>query len=143
MILPVLKFVVFSLAPFLLLLWSTSPDLWLKISSSACLVGDNPSSLLDLPSGLFSSEEAVVKSLICDNLDLSAVDYALTAPVDEERLVPSLFSLEKDNSVPLLTPVAVPPAPTRTPWLLIGLVLMGLNMYFLQLSPVSSLWSPL
>ncbi|KAJ9085442.1 hypothetical protein DSO57_1014093 [Entomophthora muscae] len=50
----------FSLAPFLLLLWSTLPDLWSKIASSAFLVGNNPSSLLDLPSGLMFSGQVEV-----------------------------------------------------------------------------------
>ncbi|KAJ9063178.1 hypothetical protein DSO57_1002911 [Entomophthora muscae] len=75
MILPVLKFVVFF-GPILLLLWSTLPDFWSKITSSAWLVGDNPSSLLNLPSGLLLSGEAVMKSLTCNNLDLNAVGYA-------------------------------------------------------------------
>ncbi|KAJ9062010.1 hypothetical protein DSO57_1015248 [Entomophthora muscae] len=88
MILPVLKFAVFSLTPFLLLLWSMLSDLWSKISS-----------LLDLPSGLLFSGEAVVKSLTCDNLDLDGVDHALPAPVDVEGLMASLLSLEKDNLV--------------------------------------------
>ncbi|KAJ9056473.1 hypothetical protein DSO57_1032730 [Entomophthora muscae] len=36
-----------------------------------------------------------------------------------------------------------PSAPACTPCLLTGLALMALNAYFLQLSPVSFLWSPL
>ncbi|KAJ9074007.1 hypothetical protein DSO57_1010564 [Entomophthora muscae] len=83
MILPVLKFVVFSLAPFLLLLWSTLPDLWSKITSSSWLVGKNPSSLLNLPNGLLFSGEAVVKSLTCDNLDLDDAVHAPFAPVEQ------------------------------------------------------------
>ncbi|KAJ9068462.1 hypothetical protein DSO57_1028385 [Entomophthora muscae] len=51
-------------------------------------------------------------------------------------------SPEKHNSVPLQAPTTPPPTPTCTPWLLAGLVLMGLNAYFPQLSPASSLWSP-
>ncbi|KAJ9068807.1 hypothetical protein DSO57_1024996 [Entomophthora muscae] len=46
-------------------------------------------------------------------------------------------------SVPLGPSMVSSPAPTCTPWLLTGLILMGLNAYFHQLSPVSSLWSPL
>ncbi|KAJ9068987.1 hypothetical protein DSO57_1023193 [Entomophthora muscae] len=143
MILPALKFVVFSLAPFLLLLWSTSPDLWGKISLSAHLVGRDPSSLWDLPSGLLFSGEAVAKSLTCDDLDLDTVDH--TSPVSEEAvpLMPPLLSMVQSHSVPLRTSKVSSPAPTCTPWLLTSLILMGLNTYFPQLSPVSSLWSPL
>ncbi|KAJ9065489.1 hypothetical protein DSO57_1019077 [Entomophthora muscae] len=54
----------------------------------------------------------------------------------------SLPDLEKSDSVPLRAPVVLPPALTCTPWLLTGLMLMVLNVYFPQLSPVSSLWSP-
>ncbi|KAJ9068202.1 hypothetical protein DSO57_1031056 [Entomophthora muscae] len=55
----------------------------------------------------------------------------------------SLPSLAQSNSVPLVAPEVFPPTLTRTPWLLTGLMLMGLNTYFPQLFPVSSLWSPL
>ncbi|KAJ9063474.1 hypothetical protein DSO57_1000061 [Entomophthora muscae] len=50
--------------------------------------------------------------------------------------------VQKNVVTPRSSKVASP-APTRTPWLLTGLILMGLNAYFPQLSPVSSLWSPL
>ncbi|KAJ9049352.1 hypothetical protein DSO57_1025475 [Entomophthora muscae] len=143
MILPVLKFVVFSLGPFLLLLWTTSPDLWSCISSSACLVGDNLSSLLHLPGELFISGESVVKSLTCNDLDLHTNDYAVPAPTLEEMTVFIPPSLDGNNSVPLQAPVKLSPFPTCTPWLLTRLELIGLNAYFPQLSPVSSLWSSL
>ncbi|KAJ9085709.1 hypothetical protein DSO57_1011411 [Entomophthora muscae] len=142
MILPVLKFVLFSLAPFLLLIWTTSPNLWSQISSSACLVGDNPSSLLHLPGGLLISGEALVKSLTCYNLDLHTADHALTASVVEEMLVSSLPSLEENELMPLQAPVMLPPAPTCTPWLLTGLVLMGLNVYFLHSYSLCSFCGP-
>ncbi|KAJ9063143.1 hypothetical protein DSO57_1003275 [Entomophthora muscae] len=143
MILPVLKFVVFSLAPFLLLLWLISPDLWSKITSSAQLVGDHPSSFLDLPSGLLLSGEAVVKSLTCDDLDLNAVDYVLPFTEGEKTSVPPPFST---NESVLVSPEVLeipPPVVSRAPWVITGLMLMGLNSYFPQLSPVSSFWSPL
>ncbi|KAJ9067857.1 hypothetical protein DSO57_1034898 [Entomophthora muscae] len=53
------------------------------------------------------------------------------------------LGLEKSNLAPFQAPVMLPPTPTCTLWLLTDLVLMGLNVYFLQLSPGSSLWSPL
>ncbi|KAJ9072146.1 hypothetical protein DSO57_1030307 [Entomophthora muscae] len=143
MILPVAKFIVFSLAPFLLLLWSTSPDLWGKISSSARLVKENPSGLWDLSSGLLFYGEAVIKSLECNNLDLDIIDSTLTTLVEELPPMISLPSADQGNSAPLVTPEVLPLTPTCTPWLLAGLMLMGLNAYFPQLSPASSLWSPL
>ncbi|KAJ9058699.1 hypothetical protein DSO57_1009778 [Entomophthora muscae] len=143
MILPVLKFNVFSLAPFLLLLWSTLPDLWSKITSSARLVGDHPSSLLNFPSGLLLSGEAVVKSLTCDDLDLNVVNYILPSTKGETTSVPPPFS--QNESVPVPPEVLeIPPSVIScAPWVITGLVLMGLNSYFPQLSPVSSFWSPL
>ncbi|KAJ9065895.1 hypothetical protein DSO57_1014937 [Entomophthora muscae] len=143
MILPVTKFVVFSVAPFLLLLWSTSPYLWSKISSSARLMSEAPSSLLSLPGSLLYSREAMVKSLTCNDLYLDDVGYASLAPVGNKVPMSSLPDLEKSNSVPLRAPAMSPSAPTCTPWLLTSLALMALNAYFPQLSPVSSLWSPL
>ncbi|KAJ9056499.1 hypothetical protein DSO57_1032445 [Entomophthora muscae] len=104
-----------------------TPNLWSKISSSAWLVGDNPSSLLDLPSGLLFSREAVVKSLTCNDLDLDDIDFTQFAPAGKEVSMASVPSLEKSNLVPLQVPEAPPPAPTHTPWLLAGLMLMDLN----------------
>ncbi|KAJ9055465.1 hypothetical protein DSO57_1003545 [Entomophthora muscae] len=143
MILLALKFVFFSLAPFLLLLWSTSPDLWGKISLLTRLVGSNPASLWDLPSSLLFSREAVVKSLTCDNLDLDVVELALPSSEEVVPPTPPLPSMVQKNVVTPGSSKVASPAPTRTPWLLTGLILMGLNAYFPQLSPVSSLWSPL
>ncbi|KAJ9061835.1 hypothetical protein DSO57_1016598 [Entomophthora muscae] len=143
MILPVLKFVVFSLAPFLLLLWSASPDLWSHLSSSARLVRGNPVNLLHFPGELFISGEAVVKSSTCNDLDLHADDYAMLAPVLEEMLELTPPNLDRNNLIPLQAPVKLPSALTCTPWLLVRLALIGLNAYFPQLSHVSSLWSPL
>ncbi|KAJ9078582.1 hypothetical protein DSO57_1005425 [Entomophthora muscae] len=57
--------------------------------------------------------------------------------------MPPLSSLGKSDSVPLEALKVSPPAPLCAPWLITGLVLMGLNSYFSQLSPASLLWSPL
>ncbi|KAJ9072955.1 hypothetical protein DSO57_1021584 [Entomophthora muscae] len=143
MIFPVLRFVVFSLVPFVLLLWTASPNLWSWISSSVCLAGDNSSSLLHIPGALLLLGETIVKSLTCDNLDFHAIDLTVPTPTLEEVPAPALPSLEGNNLAPLQAPSNLPHAPTCTPWLLAGLVLMGLNAYFPQLSPASSLWSPL
>ncbi|KAJ9080352.1 hypothetical protein DSO57_1025953 [Entomophthora muscae] len=143
MILPVIRFVVFSLAPFLLLLWSTSPDLWSKLSSLAQLASAAPSSLLSLTGSLLYSGEAVVKSLTCDDLDLEDVNHAPPAPVGKKVPMSPPPGLEKSELVPLCASAILPSTPTCTPWLLTGLALMALNAYFPWLSPVSSLWSPL
>ncbi|KAJ9066108.1 hypothetical protein DSO57_1012743 [Entomophthora muscae] len=143
MILSAVKFVVFSLAPFLLLLWSTSSDFWGEISSSAWLVGKDPSSLWGLSSGLLFSGGAVVKRLTCNDLDLDTVDHTLLASKGDVSSMPPLPSAVKSNPVPLVLPKVSSPAPSCTPWFLTGLMLMGLNAYFPQLSPVFSLWSPL
>ncbi|KAJ9075896.1 hypothetical protein DSO57_1031307 [Entomophthora muscae] len=84
MILPALKFVVFSLAPFVMLLWTSFLVLWSYISSLVHLVSDDPSSLLHLPSGFLISGEALVRSLTCNNLDLYSQDSAFLAPFTEE-----------------------------------------------------------
>ncbi|KAJ9080099.1 hypothetical protein DSO57_1028616 [Entomophthora muscae] len=69
-----------------MLLWTTSPNLRARISSSVRLMGDNPSILLHLHGELFISGEAVVKSLACDDLDLYADDYTIPSPSLEELL---------------------------------------------------------
>ncbi|KAJ9083965.1 hypothetical protein DSO57_1029006 [Entomophthora muscae] len=126
MIIPAIKFVVFSLAPFVLLLWSTLPDF-----------------LLNVPSGLFLSGEAVVKNLTCDDLDLNVVDSISPSTEGERTSVPSLPSLGESASVSPEVLEMPSPVASCAPWVITGLVLMGLNSYFPQLSPVSSFWSPL
>ncbi|KAJ9068644.1 hypothetical protein DSO57_1026526 [Entomophthora muscae] len=115
-------------------------NLWGQLSSFALLVGDNLSSLLRFPATLLISGKALVKSLTCDNLELHLTNPFLLVPTTKG--IPSLPSpqWESNNSVPLLTPEALIPVPSCAPWLLNGLTLMGLNAYFPQLSPVSSLW---
>ncbi|KAJ9086782.1 hypothetical protein DSO57_1000407 [Entomophthora muscae] len=129
MVLPVLKLVAFSLTSFLLLLWSTLPNLWSKITSSA--------------RGLLLSGEAVVKSLKCDDLDLNVNNYILPSTEGERILVPSLPSLDKSASVSPEALEIPPPVAPWPPWVITGIALMGLNSYFPQLSPVSPFWSPL
>ncbi|KAJ9062029.1 hypothetical protein DSO57_1015074, partial [Entomophthora muscae] len=70
----VAKFVILTLVPTLLLIWSTSSELWAGISSSDYLAGNNPSQLLylldNLPgkaNDLLSTEENLVYSLTCNN----------------------------------------------------------------------------
>ncbi|KAJ9082278.1 hypothetical protein DSO57_1006063 [Entomophthora muscae] len=84
-----------------------------------------------------------MKSLTCDDLDLDVADYILPSSKGERTSIHSLPSLERSNSAPLEVLEVPPPTASRAPWVITGLVLMGLNSYFPQLSPVSSLWSPL
>ncbi|KAJ9087247.1 hypothetical protein DSO57_1034980 [Entomophthora muscae] len=102
-------------------------------------MGNNPSCLLQLPTSLLISGEALVNILTCNDLDLYSLDHTLFAPLVEEVPTPSPPLLENEDFVPPLTPKVL----VCAPWLLTGLVLMGLNAYFSQLSLVSSLWSPL
>ncbi|KAJ9048487.1 hypothetical protein DSO57_1034683 [Entomophthora muscae] len=90
MLIPICKFVVLTLYLFLLLIWSTSPDLLGKISSSVLRVSDNPSHLLhlddDLPGkvqDLLISDKHLVKSLTCDDLDPFLLDL-LPGPLRKE-----------------------------------------------------------
>ncbi|KAJ9055844.1 hypothetical protein DSO57_1039047 [Entomophthora muscae] len=48
----------------------------------------------------------------------------------------------KDIPTPPDLPITPESAPKRTSWLLTSMLLMGLNVYLLQLSPVASLWTP-
>ncbi|KAJ9075064.1 hypothetical protein DSO57_1000346 [Entomophthora muscae] len=143
MILPVLKFLAFTLAPFVILLLTTAPDLWSQFLTSARLMGTNPYSLLHLPGEILVLGETIVKGLTCDDLDFSAVDNAVPAPSLGEMLVSTPPSLEVNHLSSHQAPVELPSAHIHTPWLFARLALMGLNAYFPWLSPVSSLLSPL
>ncbi|KAJ9073140.1 hypothetical protein DSO57_1019772 [Entomophthora muscae] len=113
------------------------------IKICACLVSDDPSSLLLFPSDLLTSREALVKILTCNNLDLYSAGSILPTPSTKES-PPSLPLLQDDTDSVSLMETEVPTlSPSCSPWLVTGLVLMGLNSYFPQLSLVSSLWSSL
>ncbi|KAJ9052836.1 hypothetical protein DSO57_1030150 [Entomophthora muscae] len=75
------NFVVYTLAPALVLIWCTTPDLWGCISHSIHHVGAYPDNFMHLleniPSctqDIFATSENVVRSLTCDNLEPSAID---------------------------------------------------------------------
>ncbi|KAJ9068184.1 hypothetical protein DSO57_1031243 [Entomophthora muscae] len=87
--------------------------------------------------------EVLVKSLTCNNLDLYSVDPVLLASVVEGASPSPPPQLESNNSAPLQAPEVPTLVPSCAPWLFTGLMLMGLNTYFPQLSLVYSLWSPL
>ncbi|KAJ9054088.1 hypothetical protein DSO57_1018214 [Entomophthora muscae] len=139
-----LKFVAFTLAPALMMIWTTSPDLWSHVSHSFHHVGSNPSRFVhmfeDLPGrdqDILVTSENIVRSLICDDLEF----YAL-------KPVPSIFPMPLPSEAPV-TQVQEKglgiqePVPKRSLWLLSSMILMGLDSYFLQLSAISSLWTPL
>ncbi|KAJ9056478.1 hypothetical protein DSO57_1032658, partial [Entomophthora muscae] len=93
MLVPILKFVVFTLLPALLFIWSTSLDLWERISSSVLIVSNNPSHLLylaeDLPGraqDFITSSEHLVKSLTCDDLDLFFLEVFLGLLYEEDPI---------------------------------------------------------
>ncbi|KAJ9070104.1 hypothetical protein DSO57_1011719 [Entomophthora muscae] len=111
-IFPTLKFVVFSLASVLLLVWKTFPDLWCQISSSVCLVGDDSSRLLYLPNELLSSGEILARSLTCGDLDLYYPDLDLNTPFFKKTLVPPFPQLEEKFSGPQQTSKVLERVPT-------------------------------
>ncbi|KAJ9060087.1 hypothetical protein DSO57_1034577 [Entomophthora muscae] len=90
----------FTLAPLVILLWTTAPKLWSRFSTSAQLVGNNPSSLLYLPGKLFVSGEKIVKSLTCDNLEFPPVDYTKSVPRWRWFLPPPLMTRTKATHLP-------------------------------------------
>ncbi|KAJ9051094.1 hypothetical protein DSO57_1007780 [Entomophthora muscae] len=92
-----------------------------------------------LCSHLLISGEALFKSLNCDDLDLYSSNHTLPAPLAEEVPTSAPPLWESNNSVPLPTPEVLVHVSTHTPWLLTSLVLMELNAYFPQVSPMSSL----
>ncbi|KAJ9061659.1 hypothetical protein DSO57_1018511 [Entomophthora muscae] len=123
-------------------------DPWAQLSSSAYHVGDNPNCLLYLPEDLsgraqdlFATGENLMKSLTCDNLDLSLPSFNLKSLCNEVDLGHDIPT-KKPKSIPQAAPALQEYAPKRAPWLLEGMVMMGLNSYFSQLSSVSSLWTP-
>ncbi|KAJ9061085.1 hypothetical protein DSO57_1024091 [Entomophthora muscae] len=101
---PFVKFVVFTLAPALVMIWSMSPDLWTCISHSFYHVGSNPSQFLHMfedisgqAQEILVTSENVVKSLTCNNLELSAIELVPPAP---PGLVFPVFPLSKTPVVP-------------------------------------------
>ncbi|KAJ9063106.1 hypothetical protein DSO57_1003635 [Entomophthora muscae] len=76
MLFSALKFLVFTLALTLMLIWSTLPELWVHVFSLVQLVRENLGQLLylldDLSDSvhfLLSTEKNLVKRLTCDNLE--------------------------------------------------------------------------
>ncbi|KAJ9082402.1 hypothetical protein DSO57_1004971 [Entomophthora muscae] len=145
MLIPIFKFVIFSVSLVLLFIWSNSPDLWVQISSSVLRASNNSSNLLyfveDLPGRvheLLIYSEHLVKSLTCDNLDPSLLDL-LPDCLQEEYSPLFMLPVKEPQPISQSTPGSQDQSTQRTPWLLAGMGLMGLNFYFPQLSFLSSL----
>ncbi|KAJ9069454.1 hypothetical protein DSO57_1018374 [Entomophthora muscae] len=147
MLVPLAKFVVFTLAPALVMIWSTSPDLWGNISHSFHSIGANPNQFLhifeDIPRRaqyILTTNENIVRCLVCDELEFPASKQPPLRPKVCPAQRPSEDPIVQAQEDGLGTQES---APKSSPWLLGGMILMGLDFYFPQLSAVSSLWMPL
>ncbi|KAJ9078086.1 hypothetical protein DSO57_1010458 [Entomophthora muscae] len=80
---------------------------------------------------------------MCDNLDLPSSDLISLIPAVKGVSSSPSPQLEINNPVFLQVSENATHIPSWVPWLLTGLVLMGLNTYLPQLSLMSFLWSPL
>ncbi|KAJ9049277.1 hypothetical protein DSO57_1026337 [Entomophthora muscae] len=144
MLVPLVKFVIFTLAPTLFLIWSTSPKLWTPISSSAYLADEDPSFLLYLleflpgkANGLLSTGEPLVCSLTCDDMEFTLLTVVPLSHLHKDSWVPApveSIALSPTNSMPSTPEVA----PRCTSWLVAAVFLMILNAYLPQLTPVQA-----
>ncbi|KAJ9064655.1 hypothetical protein DSO57_1028104 [Entomophthora muscae] len=91
---------------------------------------------------LLVTSENLIKSLTCNDLEVFFLKTDLQTPQKLDPSKPS-HSMKPKHNVP--EEEFNPPeyAPKRTPWLLDGILLMGLDSYFPQLSSASLLWTPL
>ncbi|KAJ9087850.1 hypothetical protein DSO57_1029017 [Entomophthora muscae] len=91
---------------------------------------------------LFITSEILVKSLTCDDLEVTPFE---PVPLTSQRIDPSEPhpSVEAKPTVPEEEKLPLEHAPKRTPWFLGGVFLMGLDSYFPCLSSASLLWMPL
>ncbi|KAJ9080684.1 hypothetical protein DSO57_1022349 [Entomophthora muscae] len=149
MLVPFAKFVVFTLAPALVMIWCTTPDLWGCISHLFHHVGANPDQFLHIFGDLtrqaqdvFTTSENVVSSLTCDDLELVTSNISPSVSSGPPPPLP-LSSEAPVVLVPGGDKVVSESTPKCAPWLLSGMILMGLDFYFPRLSAVSSLWTPL
>ncbi|KAJ9062138.1 hypothetical protein DSO57_1013831 [Entomophthora muscae] len=131
MLLPLAKFIIFTLAHTLFLIWSISPELWSQIFSSVYLVGKNPCQLLyfldNLPekaNSLLSTGENLVQSLTCDNIEFALPTEVLASHQYEDTHMPTLVEL-KDLSPPFSMPLTPGVAPKYTFWRIAGVRSQG------------------
>ncbi|KAJ9081891.1 hypothetical protein DSO57_1010101 [Entomophthora muscae] len=87
MLVSLLNFVTFTLAPALVMIWTTSPELQRHISYSFYHVGSNPTQFMhmfkDIPGcsqDILVTSENLARSLICNDLELSALQPVLPTP---------------------------------------------------------------
>ncbi|KAJ9060143.1 hypothetical protein DSO57_1034097 [Entomophthora muscae] len=149
MLVHLIKFVAFTLDPVVLMIWSTSLDLWTQITHFFHYVGTNPSQFMhileDIPrqaQEILATSKNVVRSLTCDNLEFPTHEPNLSVPPNLTPPIPPFFEapvvLASEESEAVQES-----APKCASWLLGGMILMGLDSFFPQLSNVSSLWMPL
>ncbi|KAJ9079518.1 hypothetical protein DSO57_1034659 [Entomophthora muscae] len=133
MLVSFLKFMACTLASALVMIWTTSPDLWSCVSHTFHHVGSNPSqfehmfeNLLGQAQNILVISENVVRSLTCDDLKLSALETVPSMPLS---LAPSvslpsevLVNLDQGESLGIQEH-----APKRATWLLDGMIFMGLD----------------
>ncbi|KAJ9050613.1 hypothetical protein DSO57_1012816 [Entomophthora muscae] len=110
MLVPLAKFVIFTLVLALFLIWSTSPKLWTCISSSVYLAGVNLYNLLHLldnlpgkATGLLFTGETLVCSLTCNN-----VEFALPSEAPTNHLCENSCMADPEESV-ALPPINIMP----------------------------------
>ncbi|KAJ9072675.1 hypothetical protein DSO57_1024929 [Entomophthora muscae] len=92
-----LKFVAFTLAPALVLVWTTSPELWSCVSHSLHLVGSDPSHFIHVFDNfpgwtqvILATIENIVRSLTCDDLKLPFLEISFaTPPLQLSQMPPS------------------------------------------------------
>ncbi|KAJ9056957.1 hypothetical protein DSO57_1027062 [Entomophthora muscae] len=131
MLLSFAKFIIFTLAHTLFLIWSISPEPWTQIFSSVYLVGKNPCQLLyfldDLPekaNSLLSTGENSVHSLTCDNVEFALPTEVLASHQYENTHIQTLVEL-KDLSLPVSMPLTPGVAPKYTSWCIAGVRSQG------------------
>ncbi|KAJ9064281.1 hypothetical protein DSO57_1032163 [Entomophthora muscae] len=95
---------------------------------------------LKISCGSPRTSKTLVYSLTCNNVEFALPTEAPIIHMYEDSCLPSSESV-------VLSPInSMRPTPEVLPrctsWLVLGVLLMGLNMYLPQLSPVGFFWSP-
>ncbi|KAJ9051215.1 hypothetical protein DSO57_1006756 [Entomophthora muscae] len=145
MILPVLRLVVFFLVHFLLFLWTTSPNLWSCISSSACLARDKPSSLLHLSGGasVYPSqsvgEQLGTSSSTCEVASFPHL-YALVTHQVRADGVECILSSAVSCVLSLVPSPSGHPSTPLGSILVVHLTGMGAKLSLAPLSYIDTLW---
>ncbi|KAJ9071098.1 hypothetical protein DSO57_1000773 [Entomophthora muscae] len=134
MLLHVIEFAVFTLDSVLLLICSTSSELW------GCILSEGHQHLSGKATNLIFTGEVLLRGLTSDKLELSLPVPDSVHLLIEATLMPILLEiLEVLSSQDLL--MLPEYALKHTSWPLTGMLLMGLNVYSPQMSPALSLWT--